>query len=400
MARQSRISTRLSAASLVHLGAPRLADLLIEAGAGNANLKRRLRLELAAEAGPEVLALEIDKRLTALAAARTRVSWRKRGELIEDLEAHRRMIVERLAPEAPAEALAVLVRWFDLYPGLAARVKDTKGELVVGFETAAPDLFALAETAGEGAARELSDALRRRPQDYGRWIAAAGDAVGPDLARSLLASLDAASRKTPAGRNLVRRLADKAEDLDLWLSLVTPEQAGSPDIAADIARRLLAAGRVIEARAALETALSPSPSNRRWTFGHSPKEGAPRLTPAWEAASIDLLDAEGRRDEAQALRWELFERDLSAPVLRDYLARLPDFDDVEALDRAFAHAAVHPDFEAAMRFLMDWPAHREAAGLVLARPREARAARSMGADCATRLAQRYPEAAEILGYQA
>lgn len=400
MARQSRISTRLSAASLVHLGAPRLADLLIEAGAGNANLKRRLRLELAAEAGPTVLALEIDKRLTALAAARTRVSWRKRGELIEDLEAHRRMIVERLAPEVPAEALAVLVRWFDLYPGLAARVKDTKGELVVTFEKAAPDLFTLAETAGETAARELTDALRRRPQDYGRWIAAAGDAMGPDLARSFLASLDAASRKTPAGRNLVRRLADKAEDLDLWLSLVTPEQAGSPDVAADIARRLLAAGRVAEARAALEAALSPSPLNRRWTFGRNPKDGAPRLTPAWEAASIDLLDAEGRRDEAQTLRWDLFERDLSAPVLRDYLARLPDFDDVEALDRAFAHAAAHPDFEAAMRLLMDWPAHREAASLALARPREARTARSMGADWAARLAQRFPEAAEILGYQA
>lgn len=400
MARQSRISTRLSAASLVHLGAPRLADLLIEAGAGNANLKRRLRLELAAEAGPAVLALEIDKRLTALAAARTRVSWRKRGELIEDLEAHRRMIVERLAPEAPAEALAVLVRWFDLYPGLAARVKDTKGELVVGFETAAPDLFTLAETAGETAARELTDALRRRPQDYGRWIAAAGDAVGPDLARSFLASLDAATRKTPAGRNLVRRLADKAEDLDLWLSLITPEQAGSPDVAADAARRLLAAGRVVEARAALEGALAPSPSNRRWTFGRTPQDGAPRLTPAWEAASIDLLDAEGRREEAQALRWDLFERDLSAPVLRDYLARLPDFDDVEALDRAFAHAAAHPDFEAAMRLMMDWPAHREAASLVLARSREARNARSMAADWAARLAQRFPEAAETLGYQA
>jgi len=400
MARQSRISTRLSAASLVHLGAPRLADLLIEAGAGNANLKRRLRLELAAEAGPALLVLEIDKRLTALAAARTRVSWRKRGELIEDLQAHRRMIVERLAPEAPAEALAVLVRWFDLYPGLAARVKDTKGELVVGFETAAPDLFALAETAGEAATRELIDALRRRPQDYGRWIVAAGDAVGPDLARSLLAGLDVGSRKTPAGRNLVRRLADKAEDLDLWLSLVTPEQAGSPDIAADIARRLLAAGRVVEARAALEAALSPSPSNRRWTFGRNPKDGAPRLTPAWESVSIDLLEAEGQRDEAQAMRWDLFERDLSAPVLRDYLARLPDFDDVEALDRAFAHAASHPDFEAAMRLLIEWPAHREAASLVLARPREARSVKSMAADWAARLAQRFPEAAEALGYQA
>lgn len=400
MARQARISTRLSAANLIPLGAPRLAELLIEAGAGNANLKRRLRLELAAAVGPAVLALEIDKRITALAAARTRVSWRKRGELIEDLDAHRRMIVERLAPDAPGEALAVLVRWFDLYPGLAARVKDTKGELVVGFETAAPDLFTLTETAGETAARELTDALRRRPQDYGRWIAAADDAVGPDLARSFLASLDAATRKTPAGRNLVRRLADKAEDLDLWLSLITPEQAGSPDVAADAARRLLAAGRIAEARAALEGALAPSPANRRWTFGRNPQDGAPRLTPTWEAASIDLLDAEGRREEAQALRWDLFERDLSAPVLRDYLARLPDFDDVEALDRAFAHAAAHPDFGAAMRLLMDWPAHREAASLVLARPREARSVKSMAADWAARLAQRFPEAAETLGYQA
>ena len=396
MARQTRISTRLSAASLVHLGAPRLADLLIEAGAGNANLKRRLRLELATEAGPAALEPEIEKRLAALAAARTRVSWRKRGELLEDLQAHRRMIVDRLAPEAPAEALAVLVRWFDLYPGLAARVKDTKGELALAFETAAPDLFTLAETAGDAAARELTDALRRRPQDYGRWIAAAGDAVGPDLARSFLDALDAATRKTPAGRNLVRRLADKAQDLDLWLSLVTPEQAGSPDMAADVARRLLAAGRVAEARAALEAALAPSSLNRRWTVGRNPKDGPPRLTPAWEAASIDLLDAEGRRDEAQALRWDLFERDLSAPALRDYLARLPDFDDVEALDRAFAHAALHPDFEAAMRLLMDWPAHREAASLVLSRPREARSLGATAADWASRLAQRFPDAADIL----
>jgi len=396
MARQSRISTRLSAANLVHLGAPRLADLLIEAGAGNANLKRRLRLELAAEAGPDILALEIDKRLTALAAARTRVSWRRRGELLDDLDTHRAMIVERLAPEAPGEALAVLIRWFDLYPGLAVRVKDAKGELPAAFEAAAPDLFTLAETVDDQALRDLVDALRRHPQDYARWISAAGETLGPRTARRLLDSLDASARKTPAGRNLLRRLADKAEDLDLWLSLVTSEQAGSPDIAADIARRLLAAGRVAEARAALEAALSPSSLNRRWTFGHNPKDGAPRLTPAWEAASIDVLEAEGGRQDAQDLRWALFERDLSTPVLRDYLSRLPDFDDVEALDRAFAHASGHPDFEAAMRLLMDWPAHREAAALVLARPREARHAGGKTPDWASRLAQRFPEAAEIL----
>lgn len=275
-------------------------------------------------------------------------------------------------------------------------MKDTKGEVVSAFETASPDLFTLAETAGETAARDLTDALRRRPQDYGRWIAAAGDAVGPDLARRILASLDAVLTKTPAGRNLFRRLAERAGDLDLWLSLVTPEQAGSPDVAADVASRLLAAGRVAEARAALETALSPSSLNRRWSFGRGPREGVPQLTPAWEAASIDLLDAEGRRDEAQSLRWKLFERNLSAAILRDYLARLPDFDDVEALDRAFAHAVVHPDFEAAMCLLMDWPAHREAASLVLARPSEARNTRAMTAGWASRLAQRFPAAADIL----
>lgn len=127
-------------------GRPAWGDLLIEAGAGNANLKRRLRLELAAEAGPDLLALEIDKRITAVSVARTRVSWRKRGELIDDLNTHRDMIMERLAPKAPGEALAVLIRRFDLYPGLAALAKDTKGELPAAFEAAAPDLFGLAET--------------------------------------------------------------------------------------------------------------------------------------------------------------------------------------------------------------------------------------------------------------
>lgn len=63
---------------------------------------------------------------------------------------------------------------------------------------------------------------------------------------------------------------------------------------------------------------------------------------------------------------------------------------------AHGEADTHPDFEAAMRLLMDWPVHREAAALVLARAREARQARPLSADWALRLAQRYPEAAEIL----
>ena len=86
MAKKSAAARKtLSASNLVELGAERLADLLIEATAGDANLKRRLRLALSAEVGAADLTLEIDKRLTTLATARTKVSWRKRPDLIADL---------------------------------------------------------------------------------------------------------------------------------------------------------------------------------------------------------------------------------------------------------------------------------------------------------------------------
>lgn len=397
MARRPAASTRLSAANLASLGAARLAELLIEAGTGNANLKRRLKLELAAEAGPDLLALEIDKRLAALATSRARVSWRKRPELLEDLETHRRMIVERLAPAAPVPAFLALLNWFALFRGLTERVRDPRGEVVAAFEQAAPDLWRLAGQAAEAdpdAMRRLADAAAERPLDFGRWAGAGGDALAPETARRLLDALNPALKAARSARTVVRRLADHAGDLDLWLSLIAPDEKGSPDIAAEIARRLLAAGRAPEARSALEAALKPSPLNRRWTFGRA--DGAATLTPAWERASIDLLDAEGRKAEAQGLRWALFERDLSAPALRAYLAQLPDFEDVEALDRALAHADAYPDFEAALGFLMDWPAHREAAALVERRRREAQRPFAHKADWAARLAQRHPVAAEIL----
>lgn len=399
MAQRPKAPARLNAANLTTLGAPRLAELLTEASTGDANLKRRLRLELAAEAGPDRLAAEIDKRIAALAAARVRVSWRKRGELIRDLETHRRMIVDRLAPADSRAALASLLAWFDLFAGLSARVKDPRGELIFAFEDAAPDLWTLAAAAVENPAAldALAEAVGLRPQDYARWIGAAGDTLTPDVARRVLDVLPAAVRSARPARGAIRRLADRAGDLDLWLSLATPEEKGSPDFAAGAARRLLADGRVAEARAALEAALQPSPANRRWTFGRSPAAGRPTLTPAWELASIDVLEAEGQRSEAQDLRWSMFERDLSPQPLRDYLVRLPDFEDVEALDRAFAHAAAADDFGAALGFLMDWPAHREAAALILERRREAQRTWPRKAEWAAHLLQRYPEAAEALG---
>lgn len=398
MARRPVAAKRLNAANLAALGSDRIAELLMEASASDAILKRRLRLVLAAEAGPEVLGLELDKRLTTIATSRARVSWRKRPDLLRDLDILLRGIVDDLAPADPSAGLERMIGWLDLFRGLTTRVKDQKGEVAAAFEAAAPDLWWIAAKAMQGDDRaldHLAEAVARQPLEYARWIATADEALTPDLARGLIEHLDA--RTDARGmRTVMRRLADRAGDLDLWLSLVSRDERGAPDFAAAIAQRLVASGRIVEAREALEAALTPAASNRLWTFGRSPAEGPPRLTPAWEAASIAVLDAEGRKDEAQTLRWELFQHELSAPVLKDYLARLPDFDDVEALDRALALAASHADFEKGLGFLMDWPAHREAAVMVEQRRREIHKSLPHRTDWAARLAQRFPAAADLL----
>ena len=52
--------------NLMALGPERLAAILVELADGNAEVKRRLRLELAAQEGGDSIAAEIGKRITAL----------------------------------------------------------------------------------------------------------------------------------------------------------------------------------------------------------------------------------------------------------------------------------------------------------------------------------------------
>src|SRR3989344_9062163 len=146
MARRPAPPKRLNAASLAALGADRLGDLWMQAADGDALLKRRLRLVLAAEAGVEPLTVELDKRLTALASARARVSWRKRPDLLRDLDMLRSAVVEDLAPTAPLAGLDRLIAWFDLFRGLTLRAKDPRGEMTAAVGGGAPALSALAPT--------------------------------------------------------------------------------------------------------------------------------------------------------------------------------------------------------------------------------------------------------------
>lgn len=84
-------------------------------------------------------------------------------------------------------------------------------------------------------------------------------------------------------------------------------------------------------------------------------------------AQIDALTALGRTAEAQDVRWRLFCEALSTSHLRDHLKKLPDFDDLEAEEKALSYAASYPNLEHALAFLIAWPALDRAAAMVLAR---------------------------------
>jgi hypothetical protein len=94
----------------------------------------------------------------------------------------------------------------------------------------------------------------------------------------------------------------------------------------------------------------------------------PRPTWPWppDPQSVDALDGE----RAQQLRRAAFEERLSSGSLRAYLKKLPDFEDVEAEDRAMRHALGFRNFSAALYFFHEWPDPAHAAQLVLERASE------------------------------
>ncbi len=96
--------------NLAALGVERLAEILVALANDDAEVKRRLRLELAAQVGGDSIAAEISKRIAALKSARSFVDWRKQRDFVRDLDLQRAMIVDRIAPSRPDLALDCVFR--------------------------------------------------------------------------------------------------------------------------------------------------------------------------------------------------------------------------------------------------------------------------------------------------
>lgn len=407
--------TTLNEKNLEALGAERLAALLMEISTGNANAKRRLRMELAGVESPSKLVNEIRKRLASIGNATTNIGWRSLKAFKADLDSQRRLISDQVARAAPVEALDLMWTFLLLSDTVLERTTDTSGEVIAIFRQASADLPAIATAASPAP----SDLLDRTAQTilcngYGQsdgLIPALAGLLGDEALAQLRERLMAAgkapesrpalrTRKTSRwrrGRRLERatvsrrsrpqivhhallEIADALNDVDAYIAL-------QPDIrlpvsAARVAERLTAAGRSADALTVLDQAK------------HSPRDPAPA---EWQTARIAALEALGRGDEAQSFRLASFHRTLNPDLLRAYLKRLPDFDDIEAEDEALDFVAGLSDARPALDFLTSWPSFDRAARLVIARSGELD-----GNDddllpfAAEKLTARYPLAAVLL----
>ena len=370
--------------NLAALGPERLAAILADLAETDAEVKRRLRLELAAQVGGDTIAAEIGKRITALRKARSFIDWQKRRDFVKDLDLQRAMIVDRVAQTRADLALDLMWRFMDLAEPVINRVDDSNGSVGDVFRSACEDLGTIAAKARPDPV-DLADRVftALSANDYGVFdglvaamIPALGDAGMARLKSRLAQALADRPRKAD-GRdwraNAVRRalqdIADGQADIDGYIALVPVEDRSRPHVGAEIGRRLLAVGRATEALAALESARPKQRTGQAGYYNVLNLVGYGN-DGAWEEVYIEALDATGQAEQAQRLRWAAFEERLSSTQLHAYLKKLPDFEDVEAEERAMRYALGFKSFPAALDFLRGWPDQARAAQLVLTRAAE------------------------------
>jgi hypothetical protein len=367
-------SSSLNAKNLEALGAARLAELLLTLSEGDAGAKRLLRLALAEQKGPAEIAREVRKRLATIERSGSFLDDHQREALLKDLERQRQAISGPIAEHDPARAVELLWDLLALAEGLMERCDDSDAVVRDFFHQSSASLGQVAQKAPRDP-KALADQVYAAivSNGYGQFdpvLRDLGPALGPEGLGHLRQRLEVlrarhtSNERAKTHRDWIVRIAmldiaDALGDAEAYLAEYRnhdPEALTVPAIAAEVAGRLTSAGRAEEALALLQGA-DPGLAQRR--------AGAEE----WCDARLAALEALGRHDEAQAQRWEYALMELSRRHLRDYLKKLPAFEDVVAEERALDLVAEHDDLQEALWFLLHWPEPRRAARLVLATPK-------------------------------
>ena len=355
--------------ALAALGAETLADLLIAHAATDPTLRKKLGVLLASTEGPGKLAAEIDKRIKTIGRSRSFVDWEKRKPLVQELDHLRMTIATRLARQDAPRAIELLWDFIGMADAVMERVGDGIGEVEDVFGAAMKDLGRLsaAEPQGDGKAlarRVLAYCERDGFGATDALIRHMSEALGAGGRAEIRSKTEAALKTAPRSsgpqdwradaqrRHLAFRLAllaDLDKDADAFIAAI---RAGAMESthALEVAERLIAANRPAEALDWLD-----KPRRRVEDEADDGTDTDLRIA---------ALEALGRKDEAQAVRWRHFKRFLSVEHLRAYLKRLPDFEDFEAEQKALDFAAAHKQAARGLAFFIEWRALDRADRLV------------------------------------
>jgi hypothetical protein len=372
----------ITEATLRSLGPKRLAALVLEGCQRDDVLEKKVRMMLAAKGGGDALDAELTTRIKSLRTGRSFVDWRGAGNLAETIDAIRASITGELAAKSPRAAVARLWQVIDATDSIMERADDSGGSISGTLRGAVADLGVMLSKAGVGDHGVLAKKVHASTLDNGYGVAnglvrAVAPVLGPkgrealrgyferDIAASNTTALptsarerdyDRDSRRSAAASGLMD-LADAESDVDAFLRAaeLSPYRIAHID---EAAKRLLKAKRPAEALAWLDQL---PPDHFKWRDATG--DGVIDI-------KLRALDALGRRDEAQALRWQMFERYLRPVYLREHVRRLPDFEDEPVIRKAVAHAMAHRSVLDALSFLIAWPDLDAAARLVMTRMAE------------------------------
>lgn len=377
----------LNKANLEKLGAEKLAELVMDLVQGSAALQRRARMELSAAQGPADVSADIRKRFASLRRSTSYIDWSGQRALVKDLRGLLGMIETTIAPQDADEAFELLWSLLQLAPAIHQRTDDSNGAIGDVMGTAMEMIGKLSakisldpKTLAERVLDAVADA------DYGEFegiIPAVAEVLGQDGLEHLkqitdawaaapateheltryqgigLSSLpaDSVRRHRQITRSIILAdVADAQGDVDAYMARYSAEQLTYGTIAPDVARRLLDAGRIDEAFDIVNRA-------RAADAGTSFRMFQGELDEVYE----ECLEKLGKLDQLKTHLWDRFEQFLSARSLRKYLKLLPDFDDIEAEEKALDIAESHSHLGAAISFLVGWPSHDRAARIVTAR---------------------------------
>lgn len=351
---------RLDRKALTELGLEKLVDILLEESTSNKPLKARLETAIAGSAGPQEIALLIDRRLDLLEKARTSINRPRARDLTTELSGFLRTIQSELGTADPAAAALHLLRLRGLRESVEKRLSADSTRLMNVFgdaEKAFVELLAGLAPADQVRLVPRLDAERKRDRygEHGDFFAAALAALATDAANAWRTMLETDLQGGDLGgfaARLLQSLCLATGDIAAYARLEARKPLARQDTLR-LGRLLLDAGQPAEALAWLA---KPVPDKRLLSVkGILISVGPDYENRERRLLEADCLDVLKRRDEAQAQRWAVFLDTFDSDVLRRYIARLDDFAEFDEMDRAFAAVLASPRLVDALRFLIEWP---------------------------------------------